>query len=712
MPVSAGTLGIKHYPMNIKNTILSLWLALLSLSFYAQTDPGWPWAKRGGGPGTFSTNSLYPNEFERIVDLAVDTDDNYYFLAEISGAQYSDLVGYDDQELDTYNSSDDRRDIYVFSTDSEGNFRWDKMIGGGHDETATSINIDEENNVYVSGTVFPRPYDSIYFDQDTIIPPPEDPYQVSDRTKGAFIIKYNQEGNYQWLQQPEGPHSLFSLNNFFVFGYVAKTVIEPNGNTHSLILFPGGTHLNGQLEVEIPEGELQATVMNYDSSGNLISFFEIDMKPLKGKIYDYQLAYDSNLDRYYIADTNRKSSDTISINGYGASNYNKGLYLAAVDNQGEVLWYHESTNFGANNLGDIQLDSEGNIYFTGGFFSLQNQPDSFAGYEFIMNGSVGSGEISPFLIKLNPDGTLIWGTNPESYSRFPGQSIAIQGNEVYLGLGMLKNTWGDLEVPGPEGAGLVPDPIIMHFNAQTGEPLEVISTPEVSIYNDQFTALGIDSENNLIAGGFFGNHLFYEEPFAIFNSGGPSDFFIAKYRTDIETNPCAAPTDLAVENLTPESANVTWTPGGEETQWEVAYGTPGFDPEIEGETITVNNTPQATLEDLEPQTNYIVYVRAVCEDDGYSDWSGSVSFTTGDLGVEEQNHTGLSLYPNPTDEILHLESEIDLESYKLFDLQGRIVQKGSLKTPQLNLSKLGNGLYILQITTRNGDVQNLKVAKR
>src|SRR5699024_6556368 len=126
-----------------------------------------------------------------------------------------------------------------------------------------------------------------------------------------------------------------------------------------------------------------------------------------------------------------------------------------------------------------------------------------------------------YLIKLTSDGDLIWGTNSESYSPFKGQSIAIDGNDVYLGLGMLRNTWGNIEIPAPYGQGHVPDIEIMRFNAQTGEPQEVIHNSEVTSTNDQIMALGVDSEHNLIAGGFFGNHLFYDELFAISNSGGP-----------------------------------------------------------------------------------------------------------------------------------------------------------------------------------------------
>src|SRR5690625_4248361 len=125
--------------MNPKNIVLNLVFLFFVVSLFSQTDSGWQWAKRGGGPGDFNHSPFWSYSYERIMDLAVDSDDNYYFLAEISGNQHSELVDYDGQPLSTYNDSDDDRDIYVFSTDNAGNFRWDKMIGGRSEEHTSEL---------------------------------------------------------------------------------------------------------------------------------------------------------------------------------------------------------------------------------------------------------------------------------------------------------------------------------------------------------------------------------------------------------------------------------------------------------------------------------------------------------------------------------------------------------------------------------------------
>ena len=91
---------------------------------------------------------------------------------------------------------------------------------------------------------------------------------------------------------------------------------------------------------------------------------------------------------------------------------------------------------------------------------------------------------------------------------------------------------------------------------------------------------------------------------------------------------CEAPTAVEVTNISQTSAVITWTAGGDEIEWEIAYGETGFDTETEGEVVSVNNTPELTLENLEEGADYDVYVRAICGTDDNSIWTGPQNFTT------------------------------------------------------------------------------------
>ena len=85
----------------------------------------------------------------------------------------------------------------------------------------------------------------------------------------------------------------------------------------------------------------------------------------------------------------------------------------------------------------------------------------------------------------------------------------------------------------------------------------------------------------------------------------------------------------AVESsITATSARVTWTPGGDETDWDVVIGVAGSISDPATQTIEmVQNTPSYEFTNLLSNTLYEVFVRANCGS-SYSDWM-SCSFRTG-----------------------------------------------------------------------------------
>lgn len=98
----------------------------------------------------------------------------------------------------------------------------------------------------------------------------------------------------------------------------------------------------------------------------------------------------------------------------------------------------------------------------------------------------------------------------------------------------------------------------------------------------------------------------------------------------IESTVCAAPTDLMVNSLTETTADISWIPGGSETDWIVQYGIPGFDPDSQGTSVSVSGAPNTILSPLVPGTDYEVYVKADCGSN-QSIFTGPLSFTTNSL---------------------------------------------------------------------------------
>ena len=81
------------------------------------------------------------------------------------------------------------------------------------------------------------------------------------------------------------------------------------------------------------------------------------------------------------------------------------------------------------------------------------------------------------------------------------------------------------------------------------------------------------------------------------------------------------------------------------------------------------------------------------------------------IGVEENGpSTGseaITLYPNPVQNTLHLEGNIDGGQVNIYDLTGRKVYQSEYQT-EIPVDQLNDGMYFLNITTREGQVINQK----
>ena len=107
----------------------------------------------------------------------------------------------------------------------------------------------------------------------------------------------------------------------------------------------------------------------------------------------------------------------------------------------------------------------------------------------------------------------------------------------------------------------------------------------------------------------------------------PSYSYVAGYVDDIVLNtlPCSVPESLAVSNVGANSADVSWTPVGSETSWNLRYKAASSNWTI----VPFVSNPSYTITDLQSNTTYQVQVQANCSD-VESNWTSSVSFTTMD----------------------------------------------------------------------------------
>lgn len=86
-------------------------------------------------------------------------------------------------------------------------------------------------------------------------------------------------------------------------------------------------------------------------------------------------------------------------------------------------------------------------------------------------------------------------------------------------------------------------------------------------------------------------------------------------------------------------------------------------------------------------------------------------------GIQSTNASDMfSVYPNPTNDILHIESKSihsKVTAFTLTDIAGKlIIDKKIDANYEVNMSDIENGIYILSLSTEDGTQKNIKIIKQ
>ena len=114
------------------------------------------------------------------------------------------------------------------------------------------------------------------------------------------------------------------------------------------------------------------------------------------------------------------------------------------------------------------------------------------------------------------------------------------------------------------------------------------------------------------------------------------------YNVSIQELSCPTPTNLVATNLTTNSADINWMPGGEESDWILEYKEAA---DTAWTTVTVSGSSTYFLNGLESGATYQVRLQAVCGTDDQSLWTSTLftipcdAFTTFPY-TEDFEHNG------------------------------------------------------------------------
>jgi hypothetical protein len=283
---------------------------------------------------------------------------------------------------------------------------------------------------------------------------------------------------------------------------------------------PPGTYADGAFTNSTTETHAPY-VLKYNLDGSFIEATQLGN--IQG-LFDVVVKYYRNPHNgFYYMTFAKTSSTTFTINGQPVVN---AAALVCYDNNGNLLWKRENTQAMAGSLViySLDFDPQNNIYIGGKIAGAAI--DSFMGF-------TASFSSPAFVMKLDATAdNLLWASHHNTSSSAGYGALVYNGNEVAFTswCGGTNFTWGTqfIYVTPP---GDLQDTLLARFDSTTGACLSLHNITSSAVSTDRGTALAVDASGDYLVGGGFAATIYDVNNNPVFNGGGTTDFFIAKFAT-------------------------------------------------------------------------------------------------------------------------------------------------------------------------------------
>jgi hypothetical protein len=370
--------------------ILGLLFTCISISTFAQDVK---WLASGGGHN------------DQIVNSTAFTTNNAIFICGDRAPQNDCIFGNDTIMYDVTGYAAIKP--FIVKCDTLGNWKWVRTGGGGYANTGNAAVADENDNVYITGTVDGNAvFDNIYLDNMAYLQAP------------AYVAKYNTNGVIKWIKRfgeraasqylPEGEGSVITYNkgNVYAVGKLWEDAI---------------IYGNWILPWQPGSGYVQYFI-KFDKLGNFQWVKHIGEGVYASIIFDKKLITDKNGDMLLTGTFKqfmKFADDSVPMESW----YHHS-YITKLDTNGNVLW---SNRFSKNNwevqILDMITDDSNNIYVSGIFKDTLD-----LGPNFIAVNS-DSGKYDGFVAKLDSAMNTKW-----------MKIIGSQGNQYCRAMALMKDT--------------------------------------------------------------------------------------------------------------------------------------------------------------------------------------------------------------------------------------------------------------------------------
>jgi len=550
-----------------------------------------------------------------------------------------------------YNNGLGGTDIFLFSTTCDGTVRWSQAIGGGGlNDYAFNLVLDSNDNVYVGVHVgYNSSYPVFFSPTDSILPHPHPDYY-----KRLYLAKYDSNGTFVSKKALQGN---VVQGNVFTSGNespIISDIVMKNDTLHFIAGLQYGTHLDGNVTVP---AQYASDVANQ----TLTRQYHLVK-------YDTDLNYIDSMVLPLSPDSGWHPQ--LGIRFAYDENLNR-YYMAAVRNAGSGLQP----------------------------FIYENKP--MLNYTFIMafDGSDGS-EVWRREIYTDPPQN-----NPSHMPPNRIHSLALDDNsDVYFG-GQLD--WRNFNIPGsimkiydPNDSGtdyvFTPNamtnnmPFLVRLNNQG--TVQWVKTPELAPNYSSSIAIrskGIALRGNEVA---LGSH---------------EGFF--KWDSFVKNNPLYFQPDatlLRFDKQTGTTIGMHDIKGSIDTYHQVIQAVAV---DNDGNYVTGGLFEGSLF--VNPGSNIPMISSQGKEDFFVAKLAASVCGTA--VSVADFNKLKVNVYPNPTNNIVNIETDEQLSNYIIYDVNGRQIQSNLFAgSNQINLQNVTTGTYFIKVTTVQGNSGTVKVVKK
>ena len=286
---------------------------------------------------------------------------------------------------------------------------WANRMGGMDHDAGTSLDIDAQGNVYLTG------FFGFTVDFD---PGPGTNNLTSTGGSDIFITKMDASGNLSWAKQIGGINpdvgnslTLDMVGNIYVTGYFMGIVdFDPGADTLNLT----------------SAGANDIFIIKLDTSGNLVW-----AKQIGGPGIDVgnSLTVDATGSVYitgYFEDSADFDPGAGVYNLYSVGSYD--IFITKLDSSGDLIWAKQIGSASNDEGNSVTLDTEDNVYVTGGFKLTADFDPNSGTYNMFTAGGV-----DVFVTKLDASGNFLWAKQMGGAEHDWGYSLIIgAGGDLYF----------------------------------------------------------------------------------------------------------------------------------------------------------------------------------------------------------------------------------------------------------------------------------------